>query len=530
MAAQKGFSKILILIIGLLVGFQIGKWLTSSSTGTFDKVEQVLKITEQYYLQEIDPDTLSETAIEGIFSKLDPHTTYIPADIQAVIEEEFEGSFEGIGIEFQIIDDTITVVSPIIGGPSEELGIQPGDKIIEIEDTSAIGFKNTDVVRMLRGEKGSEVNITVYRPTVNDKIDYTIVRDVIPINSVETSFIVQDSVGYVRLSRFAEKTTDELKTALSDLSDQGMEYLVLDLRNNPGGYLDQSVTISDLFIDGEKLIVFTDGRVPDFDEEFKAGEESEYENIPLIILINRGSASASEIVSGAVQDWDRGLVIGETSFGKGLVQRSFMLSDNSAIRLTISEYFTPSGRAIQRPYSDKKSYYDEIINRGRDSSVFKHDTTDISEPAYETVKGRKLYSKGGIEPDYFVQTFDLTNFTASVRSKNLFFQFIRSQFDDREIVIPESIKNNLSEFSSYDIIDDKVIEKFKKYLESKNVEINETEFLDDINYIKILLKAYIARDIFNSRGWYFTLLNEDEPFQTSIQKLKEAKEMLNNYK
>ncbi|MDZ7763269.1 MAG: S41 family peptidase [Melioribacteraceae bacterium] len=350
MAADKRFSKILILIIGLLVGFQIGKWLTSSSISEFNKVESVLKLTQQYYIDEIDPDTLSETAIEGILSKLDPHSTYIPADIQEVIEEEFEGSFEGIGIEFQIIDDTITVISPIIGGPSEELGIQPGDKIIGIEDSSAVGFSNTDVVRMLRGEKGSEVKISIYRPSLDELFDFTITRDVIPINSVETSFIVQDSVGYVRLSRFAEKTTDELKSALSDLSNGGMKYLVLDLRNNSGGYLDQSVSISDLFIDGEKLIVFTDGRISEFDEEFKASVASQYEDIPLIILINRGSASASEIVSGAVQDWDRGLVIGETSFGKGLVQRSFLLSDNSAVRLTISEY----------SYSFGKSYSETI--------------------------------------------------------------------------------------------------------------------------------------------------------------------------
>lgn len=529
MAADKRFSKILILIIGLLVGFQIGKWLTSSSISEFNKVESVLKLTQQYYIDEIDPDTLSETAIEGILSKLDPHSTYIPADIQEVIEEEFEGNFEGIGIEFQIIDDTITVISPIIGGPSEELGIQPGDKIIGIEDSSAVGFSNTDVVRMLRGEKGSEVKISIYRPSLDELFDFTITRDVIPINSLETSFIVQDSVGYVRLSRFAEKTTDELKSALSDLSNGGMKYLVLDLRNNPGGYLDQSVSISDLFIDGEKLIVFTDGRISEFDEEFKASVASQYEDIPLIILINRGSASASEIVSGAVQDWDRGLIIGETSFGKGLVQRSFLLSDNSAVRLTISEYFTPSGRAIQRPYTDKKSYYAEIMNRTNDSTTAIHDSTDLADPVYETANGRKVYSNGGIEPDYFVKTSDLTNFTASVRSKNLFYHFIRSQIDDGNLIVPDNFQNNLSEFSSHVIITDEVINSFKIFLQSKNVEINENEFSNDIGYIKDILKAYLARDIFNSKGWYMTLLNQDEPFREALLRLNEAKEMLKNY-
>lgn len=348
MAENKGFSKLFLLIIGLLVGFQIGQWLVPSSSEEIEKVNQVLELTKQFYIEEIDPDTLAENAIDGILSKLDPHSIYIPPDIQRTVEEEFEGNFEGIGVEFQIIGDTITIVSPIIGTPSDRLGLMPGDRIVKIEDSSAIGFTNAQVIKKLRGEKGSVVNLTIYRPSVDEELNYEIERDVIPINSVEIALMMQDSVGYVSVTRFAENTFDELTAALSKLKEQGMKYILLDLRNNPGGYFEQSVKVSDLFISDDKLIVYTKGRIEEFNEEKRASKSYPYEVMPLIVLINRGSASASEIVSGAVQDWDRGLIVGETSFGKGLVQRPFMLPDNSALRLTISKYYTPAGREIQK--------------------------------------------------------------------------------------------------------------------------------------------------------------------------------------
>lgn len=525
---RRGFNKILFLIIGLVVGYQIGQWLTPTTHPIKQKVNQVLELTEKYYIESIDPDTLSEVAIEGILSKLDPHSTYIPRDIQKSFEEQLEGNFEGIGIEFQIIDDTITVVSPIVGTPSDRLGLMPGDRIVKIEDTTAIGFTNMQVIKKLRGKRGSIARIQIYRPSEKSTIDYEIERDIIPINSVEISLMFQDSVGYISLTRFAEKTADELLNELESLDSQGMKYLILDLRNNPGGLYDQAVKIADYFLSDDKLIVFTKGRIKEFNNESKAAKEYPYENIPLVILINRGSASASEIVAGAVQDWDRGIIVGETSFGKGLVQRPFLLSDDSALRLTISEYFTPSGRAIQRDYKSGKNYYEEVmIREEQDEDKFDHQSeADSLKDEFTTAKGRKVYSGGGITPDYKITSGILTKFTASVRSKNLFYQFIRNQIDTEKIILPETIKQNLNELISSDIFDNEKLKEFRNYLVSKEIVINDKEFEKDSDYIKVILKAYLAKEYFNNYGWYSIMLHQDEQFQKAIKLLPNAKSML----
>jgi len=525
---RKGFNKILFLLIGLLVGYQIGQWLIPTTHPIKHKVNQVLELTEKYYIEAIDPDTLSEIAIEGILSKLDPHTSYIPRDIQKTFEEQLEGNFEGIGIEFQIIEDTITIVSPIVGTPSDRLGLMPGDRIVEIEDTSAIGLTNIQVIKKLRGRRGSVARIKIYRPSEKTTIDYEIERDIIPINSVEISLMFQDSVGYVSLTRFAEKTADELLKEIESLDSKGMKYLILDLRNNPGGLYDQAVKIADYFLSEDKLIVFTKGRIKEFNNESKASKKYPYENVPLVILINRGSASASEIVAGAVQDWDRGLIVGETSFGKGLVQRPFLLSDDSALRLTISEYFTPSGRAIQRDYRSGKNYYEEVmIREEEDEDNFNHQSeADSLKDEFTTAKGRKVYSGGGITPDYKISSGILTKFTASIRSKNLFYQFIRNQIDTEKLILNESLKQNFSEFSSTDFIDNQKLIEFKNYLVSKEIVIDDKEFEKDREYIKVLLNAYLAKEYFNNNGWYSIMLQQDEQFKKALTLLSDAKSML----
>lgn len=522
---KRRFGKIFILVIGLLVGYQIGQWLGLSSDPLKDKVNQVIELTERYYIEPINPDTLSESAIEGILSKLDPHSIYISREMQKTFEEQFEGNFEGIGIEFQIIDDTITVVSPITGTPSDRLGLMPGDRIIEIEDTTAIGLTNTQVIKKLRGKRGSIARIKIYRPSERNTIDYEIERDVIPINSVEISLIVQDSVGYISLTRFAEKTSDELLAELKSLDSEGMKYLILDLRNNPGGLFDQSVKVADYFIADDKLIVFTKGRIEEFNNESRANKKYPYENIPLIVLINRGSASASEIVAGAIQDWDRGLIVGETSFGKGLVQRPFILSDDSAIRLTISEYFTPSGRAIQRDYKRGNKYYEEIILRVEENedNYDHHSEADSLKDVFITAKGRKVYSGGGITPDYRITSGILTKFTASIRSKNLFYQFIRNQIDTEKLIINQTSKNNFDEFNRIDYINNHKLNEFKTFLMSKNIVINNNEFQQDQEYITVLLKAYLAKEYFNNVGWYSTMLLQDEQFKKALSLLQDAK-------
>jgi len=532
MADKRGFGKLFILILGLLLGFQIGQWLAPSPDKDAEKVDQVFELTKKYYLEEINPDTLAEHAINGILSKLDPHTVYIPANIQKTIEEEFEGNFEGIGVEFQIIDDTITVVSPIAGTPSDRLGLMPGDRIVKIEDSLAVGFTNAQVIKKLRGKKGSVVKVTIYRPGVHDLIDYEIERDVIPINSVETALILQDSVGYVSVTRFAENTFDELYSSLNELKEKGMKYFILDLRNNPGGYFEQAVEVSDLFISDNKLIVYTKGRIKKFDEERRASQSYPFEDIPLIVLINRGSASASEIVSGAIQDWDRGLIVGQTSFGKGLVQRPFILSDNSALRLTISKYYTPSGREIQRDYKKDKDYYGEVLKRKEtDGDNYDHHSeADSTKKRYETSSGRTVYGGGGITPDYKISIGNLTNFTAQLRSKNLFYQFIRNQIDDGKLKLTGSQKDNLAIFVKSKIITEKKLNEFIQFIKSKDIEFNKTEFNKDKDYIASLLKAYIAKNYFNSKGWYSVLISKDKQVEKSLDLLSEAKEMITKSK
>ena len=450
------FSKFSYLLLAAVVGIALGVFLDKvfsedNLRDSIRKFNDVLTFTEKYYVEEVDTQKLVESAINGMLNELDPHSVYIPPEQFTQVEESFRGDFEGIGIEFQIVNDTLTVVSAISGGPSEALGILPGDRIIKIDDALVIGITNDEVRNKLRGKAGTEVKVSISRVGVSKPIDYTIVRDKIPLYSVDTHFMMDDNTGYVSVSRFSETTYEELFEALNDLNKKGMSQLVVDLRGNPGGYLNQAVKISDLFISGKKKIVYTEGRRKEFDEVYYASESSKFEDIPLIILINRGSASASEIVSGAVQDWDRGLIVGETSFGKGLVQRQFELPDNSALRLTISQYFTPSGRLIQRDYKNKKNKADYYAER--DSTVDEEGDNinhtaeqDSVKPEYKTGKGRIVYGGGGITPDYIVKSGLVTTYTQNLLRKNIFYTFILSYLDKNSEVIKQKYGNDLSNF------------------------------------------------------------------------------------
>ena len=350
---KKRFSTpvvVLLILVSILGGMQLNMLISGDNIyEQLGKFKDVLSLTEKYYVDEVDTQKLTESAIKGMLNDLDPHSVYIDPKQLTKVTEEFQGKFEGIGIEFAIVNDTITVVQPIGGGPSAQLGILSNDRIVKIDGKSAIGFDNDQVMKGLKGPKGTKVSVTIVRPGEKELLDYEIVRDVIPFYSVDVSFMLDDEVGYINVTRFAETTNAEMLSALQKLKAQGMKRLVLDLRFNPGGYLDQAVKMADLFLDGDPVtgqrkIVYTKGRRPDFNEEYFATSNSEFEKVPLIILISNGTASASEIVAGAIQDWDRGLIVGETSFGKGLVQRQFELADKSAFRLTIARYYTPSGR------------------------------------------------------------------------------------------------------------------------------------------------------------------------------------------
>lgn len=504
---------ILILVAGIFIGIKIQNYLEEKTTNAQEyKFNEVLNYTSKYYFKEVDPKKLVELAIEGMFDNLDPHTNYISIDEEKLSQESFRGEFDGIGVEFQIIKDTITVVSPIVGGPSDRVGILSGDKIVKIEGKTCIGFSNTEVINTLRGDKGTPVTLTIFRPYNKRDYDFKIVRDKIPIYSVDAALLFQDSIGYISLSRFSETSTDELVKNLEKLKSEGMKKIVLDLRNNPGGILSQAVNVADMFLDDQKLIVFTEGRIKQFNEKFNAEKEYGYEKYPLVILINRGSASASEIVAGAVQDWDRGWIVGENSFGKGLVQRPFLLSDNSAIRLTVSKYMTPSGRAIQRDYSNGKNEYYAVHN---DSLMNKPDSL---KKVYFTNEGRKVYGGGGIHPDSVVQQNDLTDYSIELGKNNIFYQFIRLYLDKNLELIKRKYEENIKLFLK-DFSLKAELKNFVKYAESNGVKYNIKEFEKDEDYIQERLKAYVARELRGNSGWYSVLLNEDDQFKAAIKLL-----------
>ncbi len=515
-----------ILIFGILTGIQIQKAIsTDNFHEQLRKFNDVLSLTRKYYVDEIDTQKLVESAIGGLLEQLDPHSVYIPPKQLEQVEEEFRGNFEGIGIEFQIINDTIVVVSAIPGGPSEALGIMAGDRIIKIDGEPYKKITNEDVRKKLRGPKGTKVNVTIYRPSLKEFLEFTIVRDRIPLYSVDAYYMVDNETGYISLSRFAQTTFDEVKAALDSLDKQGIKKLILDLRNNSGGYMSEAVKISDLFLDQNKLIVYTKSRIPEFQEEYRAYQTYKYEKIPVIILVNNGSASASEIVSGAIQDWDRGVIVGETTFGKGLVQRQFQLNDNSALRLTISRYYTPLGRLIQRDYTkkDKVEYYRESLERDTlEGENIEHKLeSDTTRPVYKTPKGRKVYGGGGITPDYIVKSPPLTKYSSTLLRKNLFYQFVLTYLDKNGKEIQSKYKD-LKSFKNNFIINDELIESFIKYAKSQGVEYNEQEFKKDEDYIKARLKAQIARNFWRNEGWFPVLLEIDPQFKKALSLLPEA--------
>src|SRR5574343_648571 len=398
------FIYALLIALGLMLGI----WLkpNTGDGGLFsaskNKIGQLLNIIDQAYVDTVDTDSLEDIAINELLTQLDPHSVYIPASDVQQANEGLEGNFEGVGIEFSILDDTIMVANVLKDGPSAKIGIQPGDRIIQVDTQSVagIGIKNEQVFKLLRGPAGSKVDVGVYRPDGQRKIRFTIKRGQIPIYSIDASLMLNNQTGYIKIERFAASTHDEFVQALQKLQARSMKNLILDLRNNPGGYLSAATAIADEFLSDKKLIVYTENRTQKR-TEYRAEQPGNFEQGKLIVLIDEGSASASEIVSGAIQDWDRGVILGRRSFGKGLVQEPFSLSDGSVVRLTISRYYTPAGRCIQKDYTDGyEAYEHEINNRYTDGEaldISKHKLTDST--VYKTTNGRKVYGGGGITPD-----------------------------------------------------------------------------------------------------------------------------------
>lgn len=539
------FIVFLAVIFGLIAGVYFSPLISTDNIyQQIKKIDKVLNIAVKNYLEPVDTQKLTEAAIKGLLDELDVHSVYIPAEELKRVNEDFQGSFEGIGVEFDIINDTIVIVSPIPGGPSEALGIRSGDKIVKIDGESAIGLSRSDVPKKLKGPKGTVVEVDIKREGVKDLLHFRIVRDKIPLNTIDAAFLVDGTdIGVIVVNRFAATTHDELVDALQKLTSMGMKKLVLDLRGNPGGYLNQAFLMAEEFIPAGDTIVYTKGRLPEFNEVYISSGGSKYAKLPLIILINAGSASASEIVSGAIQDLDRGLIVGETSFGKGLVQRQYDLGDGSAFRLTIAKYYTPSGRCIQRPYKDKDKYrhlvgrleleegsyiydaYNKIVsqvNRINDTLKNPKDKIPIdSLPIYYTRSKRVVFGGGGITPDYIIKQDTITRMTANIRSQNLFFEFIDKSLR-KEV---DLIRKNYKDFKEYKksyVISDELISQFRKFVESKDIKIDDKDWNTDKSYIAMYLKAQIARIVWGRSQFLEVIFDTDSQFKRALELFPEA--------
>jgi len=492
------------------------------------KYQNLLALIDAFYVDTVNVEKLTEDAVIKVLAELDPHSIYISKDEIKEMNEPLQGSFSGIGVQFNILRDTLMVVATIPGGPSEKVGVRAGDRIIKIdnENVAAIGMKNSDVHKRLRGEKGTIVTIEVKRKKEKELLEFVITRDKIPIHSLDAAFMINKEIGYIKLNRFAATTADEFLKALVELKANNMQDLVLDLRGNGGGYMTAAIEIVDQFLDAEKLIVYTKGLTTPRRESIST-EKGIFKDGNIVVLLDEGSASASEIVSGAVQDWDRGVIIGRRTFGKGLVQRQFPLSDGSMIRLTTAHYYTPTGRCIQKPYENGlQDYHLDIIKRYQSGEMISADSIQFADSLkYNTlVNKRVVYGGGGIMPDIFMPidtTANFKYFNLLVR-KNVIYPYVVNYMDKNL----EKLKKKYPKFESFSEkfeVNDEMMAEIIALGEKEGIEKTEEEYNAVVDDIKLHVKALLARDLWESSE-YYKIVNKENDF------IKKAIEVLENRK
>lgn len=519
-----------ILVVAALLIYPAGEKVYSQSKNTYSTIKEKLQVlnqiiyyVNQLYFEDVDMDDLMDGAFSGMMKQLDPHSIYIPAKDMQDIDEQFRGNFQGIGIEFDILHGYITVISPVAESPAEKAGLLPGDQIIAIDGKDAYNITKDEVFKTLRGPKGTPVTVKINRIGVEKPFNVTLIRDNIPLYSVRAAVMLDDETGYIWLTRFSATTADEVKTALAKLRKQGMKRMLFDLRNNSGGYLEQAAEIANLFISEKDTLVYTKGKRPEVEQVFIADPTKGEEKIPLVVLVNRGSASASEIVAGAMQDLDRGLVVGETTFGKGLVQRQIPLQDGSAIRVTIARYYTPSGRLIQRPYKngDDHDYYAELYEKNREEKM---DSLKALRPKYYTRKHRLVYGGGGITPDdYIPYKSPISTETRKLISdpKRPFFNWasLYANQNQKDFGPYSNFKSDFH-FSSADFQD------FETYLKGEAIKVDSTAIQADSSYILNSLKAELAGIIWSRDEAMGIRLQNDNQVAEAMNLFKDATEFL----
>ena len=534
--SKKAIYTPIIIALVLVAGMFIGRNLFPQKTENFnftsateasynDKINAILQLIHTNYVEKISVDSLTEIAIPQILENLDPHTSYLPPKANDEAHESLDGNFDGIGVQFNIQNDTVMIINTISGGPSEKIGVLAGDRIVTVNDSliAGIGISNEGVMKLLKGQAGTKVKIGVKRKGINGLIPFEITRDKIPLYSVDVSYMLNENTGYIKISRFAGTTYDEFMKAAAKLRKKGMTKLVMDLRDNGGGYLGEAVNIVDEFLPAGKMIVFTKGAYRKR-TDYKSTENHSMIDVKLAILINAWTASASEIVSGAVQDNDRGVIIGRRSFGKGLVQEEFDFKDRSGVRITTARYYTPVGRCIQKSYKDGyEEYYADIYHRAYDGEFSSADSTKFPDSLkYTTPGGKIVYGGGGIMPDYFVavDTSAYTSYYRALTAKGLIYRFALTFADEH--------RNELSALKTYDKINtylekNNVLKEFVTYAGNNGIKKNQQDLRFSKHVINTRLKAYIARNIFDNKGYYPIIREIDIDLQKAIQILNDNK-------
>jgi carboxyl-terminal processing protease len=505
---------------GLLLGLSLNKGSISTDMGgggDYKKLKEVFGLIEDEYVDADKSKELIDETIEHILAKLDPHSAYIPVTDRAEANEDLQGNYEGIGIEFNIFHDTLVVVAPLSGGPSEAVGLQSGDKIVKVGDKiiAGIGIKNPDVFKLLKGPKGSEVTVEAIRRN-QSPLKFTIVRDKIPQFSIDVSYMVTPETGYIKVSRFSSTTFDEFKAAMANLKKAGMKKMILDLQGNPGGYMNEAIDMADEFLSKGKKIVYTDGQDARFNQNSKATETGDFETGDLIVLVNEGSASASEILAGALQDNDRALIVGRRSFGKGLVQRPFDLSDGSELRLTISRYYTPSGRSIQKPYTGNENYSKEIALRYTKGEFFSADSIKFNDSLkYTTSNGRAVYGGGGIMPDYFVplDTSFASGYLNALYISNSIAEYTFQYAADNKAALE---KMTVDDFVQNFEVTDAMLNALVRVGERNKVKPNLPDLNRNKIAFKIHVKALIGRKFWRNEAYFKVMNQNNEVLQRAL--------------
>lgn len=500
---------------------------TNPSQSQGQKFNALLYYVNQIYVEEVDSEALVEAAIVGMLEEMDPHSVYIPADELKAADEPLNGNFEGVGIQFNIFKDTIMVVSPISGGPSEKLGIMSGDRIVTVdgEVVAGTGVTNKDVQRLLKGPKGTKVTVGIKRSGERELLDFEIIRDKIPIFSVDASYMVAPGIGYIKVNRFAKTTMAEMYEALAKLRTQGMDDLILDLQGNGGGMLRTAIQMADEFLSEDKLLVYTEGRAFPR-EDTKARIPGRFEKGRLVVLIDQGSASASEIVSGAIQDWDRGLIVGRRSFGKGLVQRPVNLPDGSAVRLTVQKYYTPSGRCIQKPYDEGvDAYRKEKYERYMSGELLSLDSLELPDSLKFTtrIQQRTVYGGGGILPDIFVpiDTTDNSEFFSRILRKGLDNRFALNYVDSRREALEKEYPTE-DDFIRDFILSKKMTLDFLAFVDTEGVEFDADGWETSRDAISLRIKAMIGRNMLQQSTFYRVISELNESLQRAVTILQDG--------